>query len=176
MSEPESKPAAAGAPPRRAYQRTVGPRLKLVLWVVFGLLGLLAANSVYLVSITALEWLDRDRGVTYQNYAYQLMFLGHLVLGLLFIPPVLGFIVAHTLKARNRPNRRAVRVGYALALATLVVLVSGLILMRVEGLEFLQVRDPSARRWGYWAHVIAPLGCVQPVEQDRKSTRLNSSH
>src|SRR5260221_9603974 len=66
------------------YVPAVGPRLKRLLLVVFALVALLGANSAYLAGITALEWL---RGETYQNFFYQCMFLGHLVLGLLLIVP-----------------------------------------------------------------------------------------
>ena len=72
-------------PLKRKYVRAVGPRLRIVLFVIFVLFALLGANSAYLSSITFLEW---ARGETYQNYFYQLMFLGHLVLGLLIILPV----------------------------------------------------------------------------------------
>ena len=67
--------------PKR-YVRAVGPRLRLLLNVVFLLFALLAANSAYLVSLRLLEWV---RGQTYQNYFYQFMFLGHLVIGLLIL-------------------------------------------------------------------------------------------
>ena len=77
-SEATAKPAPQ--PPRKKYVRAVGPRLRILLAVIFGLVALLAANSLYLVTITFTEWL---RGLSYQNYFYQYMFLLHLVLGLL---------------------------------------------------------------------------------------------
>src|SRR6266403_7422 len=95
--------------PRKKYVRAVGPRLRVLLLFIFGLVALLGANSVYLVAIRFLEWL---RGQTYQNYFYQFMFLGHLVLGLLLVVPFVVFGAIHIINARNRPNRRAVRVGY----------------------------------------------------------------
>ena len=58
-----------------------------------------------------LEWL---RGETYQNWFYLAMFLVHLVLGLLLVLPVIFFGLFHMKNARNRPNRRAVYVGFAL--------------------------------------------------------------
>ena len=69
--------------------RAVGPRLRRVLAVVFGLFAVLTVNGVYLGSVTALE---AATGETYQNYFYQLMFLAHLVLGavLLVLVPVFG--------------------------------------------------------------------------------------
>ena len=57
---------------RKRYVPVVGPRLKKLLFVVFGLFALLAVNSVYLVSVTALE---AATGRTYQNWFYLVMFL-----------------------------------------------------------------------------------------------------
>jgi len=122
--------------------------------VVFALVGVLGANSAYLGAITFMEWVS---GRTYQNYFYQWMFLGHLVLGLLLVGPVVVFGILHLRKARNRPNRRAVRAGYALFALTLAVLVTGVALMRVGGFE---IRQPEARSILYWAHVITPLLAV----------------
>src|SRR5713101_1890123 len=96
-----------GPPARTKYVRAVGPRLRLLLLFIFGLVALLGANSVYLVSITWLEWFE---GLSYQNYFYQYMFLGHLVLGLLLVVPFVLFGIFHIKNAYDRPNRRAVRV------------------------------------------------------------------
>ncbi|MGB1520577.1 MAG: multiheme c-type cytochrome, partial [Limisphaerales bacterium] len=52
---------------------------------------------------------------------------------------------------------RAVKVGYALLIISLLLLISGFALMRVEGFE---IRDPNARTWLYWTHVITPLLAV----------------
>jgi len=122
-----------------------------------GLLGLtvvLTANSAYLLAITAIE---EATGHSYQNFFYQYMFLGHLVLGLLLLVPFLVFAVAHVRNTANRPNRRAVPAGYALLAICLVVLGSGLALMRVEGFE---LRDPRMRSVAYWAHVLTPALAV----------------
>src|SRR5213594_1040162 len=94
-------------PSGKRYVRAVGPRLRVLLFFIFGLVALLGANSAYLASITFLEWLRE--GVTYQNYFYQYMFLAHLVLGLLLVLPFIVFGVLHIKNAYNRPNRRAVR-------------------------------------------------------------------
>jgi len=108
--------AAQGAP--KKYVRAVSPRLRKLLYFIFALVALLSANASYLASITALEWVQ-DR--TYQNYFYQYMFLAHLVLGLVLVVPFVLFGVFHMLAARNRRNRRAVRIGYILLGASLVV-------------------------------------------------------
>jgi len=132
----------------------MGPRLHALLWVVFVLFAVLGANSAYLSAITFLEWF---RGELYQNYFYQIMFLGHLVLGVLLLLPFLVFAFLHLRLAIGRKNRRAVKVGYALLLISILLLLSGFALMRVEGFE---IRDPRARSWLYWTHVITPLLAV----------------
>jgi tetratricopeptide (TPR) repeat protein len=139
---------------RRKYVRAIGPRLRILLLGVLALTALLAANSAYLASITALEWIREE---TYQNYFYQYMFLGHLVLGFLFIVPFGIFVLIHLRNAWNRPNRRAVRAGYALLAICAVLVISGIALVRLEGFE---LRDPRLRSAAYWAHVLTPLLAV----------------
>jgi tetratricopeptide (TPR) repeat protein len=124
------------------------------LYFLFGLVALLGANSVYLVSITFLEWVTAR---TYQNYFYQYMFLGHLLLGLLLLAPFLVFATVHVRNTRTRKNRRAIRAGYALLVASLAVLVSGLLLLRVGGFD---LKLPAARAVVYWCHVMAPLAAL----------------
>ena len=93
-------------PARRIkYVPVVGPKLKWLLAVIFALFAVLCVNSVYLVSVTLMEW---RTGFTYQNYFYQYMFLAHLALGLAIVLPFVLFGVLHIRNAYNRPNRRAV--------------------------------------------------------------------
>jgi len=147
-------PSEETSPRKKKYVRAVGPRLRILLFSVFVLFALLGANSAYLSSITFLEWF---RGETYQNYFYQFMFLGHLVLGLLILLPVIFFGIFHIKNAWNRPNKRAASVGYALFAISLILLFSGLALMRVEGFE---IKNPELRSVMYWAHVITPFLAV----------------
>jgi tetratricopeptide (TPR) repeat protein len=138
-------------PKLKVYVRAVGPRLRLVLYFIFGLVALLGANSAYLASITFLEY---AKGLSYQNYFYQCMFLAHLALGLLLVVPFIVFGVVHIKNAHNRSNRRAVRVGYTLFATSIVLLLTGLALMRFD---FFAIKDPRLRSPIYWAHVITPL-------------------
>jgi len=158
MSDSEIREAAdtpqAGTAMRR-YVPAVGPRLMKVLALVFGLFALLAVNSTYLVSVTFLEWLS---GKTYQNWFYLNMFLVHLVLGALIVVPLIVFGIGHIANAHDRRNRRAVRVGYALFATALVLLISGIVLTRLEGL--IVVQDATVRGIAYWAHVITPLVAI----------------
>src|SRR6185436_15681631 len=147
-------------PARKKYVRAVGPRLRVLLLCIFGVVALLGANSVYLASITFLGWfkgLSSGQPVSYENYFYQFMFLAHLALGLLLLLPFIIFGAIHIRNAYNRPNQRAVRVGYLLFAISLILLISGVALMRVEGFE---IKNPNARSVAYWAHVITPLLAV----------------
>ncbi len=112
---------------------------------------MLAVNSAYLAGITLLEWLS---STTYQDYFYQLMFLLHLLVGLLVIGPVIAFGGLHLRNAWPRPNRRAVQIGFGLFSVVLTLLLSGLLLTRFE---FFEVNDPNVRRIAYWLHVASPL-------------------
>src|SRR5512143_3444619 len=126
----DPSPASNPAPlPRKRYVRALGPPLRLLLFAIFGLVAVLGANSAYLASITFLEWASKQ---TYQNYFYQFMFLAHLVLGLLLVLPFVVFGAFHIKNAHNRPNRRAVRVGYALFGVSLALLFSGIALTRLD--------------------------------------------
>ena len=150
--------AAANIPsaqaPRAKAVRVVGPRLRILLYFVLALVALLGANAVYLSAITALEWYS---GQTYQDFFYQYMFLFHLVLGLIVVVPFLLFGVIHLWLAKNRRNRRAVKIGYALFFLSIVLLVSGFLLMRIGGFD---LQHPTTRSITYWAHVISPLVCI----------------
>jgi len=142
-------------PKPRVYREAVGPRLKKLLVAVFGLFALLSINAFYLGGVTLLEWAT---GRTYQNWFYLNMFIVHLVLGLLIVVPTIAFGLFHMRNTFNRRNRRAVKVGYALFSTALVLVVSGIVLTRLEGL--IVVKDPTVRGIAYWAHVISPLAAA----------------
>ncbi len=136
--------------PRR-YLPVIGPRLGHLLAVVFVMFGLLTVNSLYLAGITVAEWLS---GQIYQAYFYQLMFLLHLLLGLLIILPAVVFGAVHMRNALSRPNFRAKRAGLALYTTVLLLLISGLVLTRFD---FFSIKDPFVRDTAYWLHVLTPL-------------------
>ncbi len=152
----DTSPAPPGVSNRRKrYVRAVGPRLRLLLYAIFALMAVLGANSVYMASITLLNFVYRDQGVSYENWFYFIMFLGHVVLGLLLVVPVLVFGFIHMANARSRRNRRAVRVGYALFGICLLLLGTGLLLVRLEGL--FELKNATGRSVVYWLHVASPL-------------------
>src|SRR5438445_3968394 len=157
MSDEPETPASL--PEKKRYVRAVGPKLRVLLLSIFGLVAVLAANSVYLSAITFLEWLKADSNQTYQNWFYMVMFGAHLALGLLLVLPVVIFGILHIRNAHDRPNRRAVKVGYLLFVTSLVVLVTGLLLTRIDIFQFKNVglKNPQARSVAYWAHAITPV-------------------
>jgi tetratricopeptide (TPR) repeat protein len=139
---------------KKKFVPVLNARLGRLLGVVILLFSLLVLDSVYLAAISLLEQLS---GEIYQNYFYLLMFLLHLVLGLLITLPVVVFALAHMRRAWHRPNRYAVRAGLALFFTALLLLVTGLLLTRFD---FFEINDPQVRRIGYWLHVISPFVLV----------------
>ncbi len=145
-----AKEQPSKAPPRRA----VSPRMRVMLVIVLALFSLLFANGIYLSAIT---WLQHFSGAVYENLFYQFMFLAHLILGVMLVLPVVIFGTVHMLPARNRRNRRAVKIGYALFAIAIVVLLSGILLTRQFGFE---LKTPAVRSIVYWAHIVAPLVAI----------------
>ncbi|TDJ55192.1 MAG: tetratricopeptide repeat protein [Planctomycetota bacterium] len=152
-STPDNDSSAPARSQRMPYVPVVGPRLRRLLAVVFGLFALLVVNSVYLAAVSVTQWIT---GQTWETYFFQWMFLVHLVLGLAIVIPIVLFGTFHIRNAWSRPNRRAVRAGLALFTMSIVVLVTGILLTRA----FVDLRRPDVRAVVYWAHVIGPLVVV----------------
>ena len=136
---------------RRRWTAPIGP-FRWLLWLILACFALLVVNSVYLVGIRVLGLATGD---TYENWFYLTMFLAHLVLGAAIILPVIIFGLLHMRRVHDHPNRRAIKAGYALWTSALIVLLSGVALVRIEGL--IDIRDPAIRDAVWWAHVIVPL-------------------
>jgi tetratricopeptide (TPR) repeat protein len=134
----------------------LSPPLRRLLVAVLVLFGLLAINSVYLASVTLLA---QSGSAVQENYSYLLMFLAHLVLGLLLTLPALLFGALHMRRAWRwrRRNRYAVRAGIALYITAILMLASGILLTRFG---FFEVNDPQLRSVAYWLHVLSPLVLV----------------
>lgn len=143
---------AASKPDIKIVRKAIGPRLRIVFNVMLVLLALIAANSAYLMGVKALEWWTTQ---TYQDYFYICMFLMHIVVGLVIVVPFLVFGLVHMRNTKDRKIRRTVNIGYALFAVCIVILVSGLALVRIEGL--LDLKHPTARTAMYWAHVACPI-------------------
>ncbi len=136
----------------------VGPRLARLLAVVFLLLALMGANSLYLVAVRFVEYLGQlwDRPWTLQNTFYLMMVLLHIGLGVVLVFPFVAFLIGHLRLAWRWPNRQAVRMGLLLLVCCVLLLVSGVALTRPWGFP----KDPFWRHVAYWVHVIAPLAAV----------------
>ena len=130
----------------------VGPKLKILLNIVFLMFALLVINSVYLSLVTFVEWLTEK---SLQDQTYLFMFLAHLVLGLIIIIPFVSYGFIHMGNTKNRRNKRAIKAGYALFINSLILLVSGLLLTR--GIPYLEIKNIQSRQLIYWVHVILPL-------------------
>ncbi len=146
----------------RTYVPAVGRQLRPWLWAVLILFATLGANGFYLSSVTVLTWWS---GVTQQTFFYMLMVGLHLLLGFVVVVPIIVFGFAHMATSWKRPNKSATRYGYALLVCSLVVLVSGFILVR--GFGIWEVRDPKVRSMGYWLHIIAPCLAIGLYIQHR---------
>ena len=140
--------------PRSQYVPAVGPRLRALLAAVFALLALLGANSAYLVGVRALD----VAGVDLVNWFVPWMLLVHIALGVLVTGPLVVFGILHWFTAKDRKNRRAVKVGYALFGASLGLLVTGFLLCRIDGV--IDLAHPVARAVVYWLHVALPVMCL----------------
>ena len=62
-----------GTPPKKRYVRAVGPKLRLLLLFIFGLVAVLAANSVYLGAITFLEWVKADSNQSLRTLIHRII-------------------------------------------------------------------------------------------------------
>ena len=150
-----SVPPNGARPNRAAYVPAVGPRLRVLLWFVFALLALLGANSAYLAGV---RLLDVGFGLDLVNWFVPWMLLAHVALGVVLTAPLVAFGTLHMFGARRRKNRRAVRVGYALFAASLVLLVTGFALCRIDGV--FDLSDSLGRGLVYGLHVAAPPVCL----------------
>jgi tetratricopeptide (TPR) repeat protein len=147
-------PAARGSLEPLPLRPVLSRGLRRLLALVLFLFGLLAVNSLYLVGVTAAESLAHE---TLENYYYLLMFLAHLVLGLVLLLPALVFGALHLSRAWTRPNRYAVRAGIGLYVSGILLFGSGVLLTRFG---FVEVNDPRVRAVAYWIHVLAPLAVI----------------
>ncbi|HEY7329137.1 MAG TPA: tetratricopeptide repeat protein [Gemmataceae bacterium] len=153
---------AASAPKKvlnvrgRIYEPAIGPRLKILLFIVFAATAVLGVTGIYLLSIDVLERLSQR---TYTNQFTLQMFVIHILVGLAFIVPFLVFGCTHLLTARKRKNRLAVKLGISLFISGILVVVTGLALIQLSGLP--QLPTGSVARWAvYVLHAALPVAAV----------------
>ena len=122
MDNPTPAVSAAAAPAAAApalrdrrgnvYQPAVSPRLKALLFIIFGSVAVLGASGAYLASISLLNWWKAPQ--TYTNQTTLWMFLIHVAIGVVIVLPFVIFGLTHYTSARTRKNRLAVKLGLAL--------------------------------------------------------------
>ncbi len=140
----------------RPYIPAVGPRLKLLLALIFAAFAVLGASGAYLSSI---RWLDALSGRTYTTQFKYWMLLLHIGIGLIALLPFLVFGILHWRSARTRANRYAVKLGIILFLTGVLVCLTGVGLIRLEGVP--QVRTGTkAHSVILWMHIILPIIAV----------------
>jgi hypothetical protein len=162
----------AAAPPARhwqdrkgrPYEPAIGPRLRVLLYLLFALFGLLGATAVYLVAIRGLE---EFTGRFYWSFFSICMFALHEWLGVLFVLPFLVFGLIHLASARHRKNRLAVRLGVLLFLTGGLVCLTGLALMQLPGLP--QLPTGTTRAVILWAHGLLPVLAIVLYVQHRRA-------
>jgi tetratricopeptide (TPR) repeat protein len=138
------------------YVPAIGPRLRVLLFVIFAGAALLGASGVYMLSLRILEW-RQERLL--QTPSSLLVVLIHVLVGVAFIVPFLIFGATHLITARKRPNRLAVRLGVCLFISGLIVVLSGVALIRLAGLPNLP--EYSGGWWIAWGlHVGGPVVAV----------------
>jgi tetratricopeptide (TPR) repeat protein len=141
----------------RPYVPAVGPRLKVLLFVIFACVAVLGATGVYLLAIRVMEAVRYPQ--TYTNAFTIAIFMVHVVVGVLLVLPFLFFGTVHLVTARTRKNRRAVRLGIILFTVSIVVGLSGLALIQLTGLPQLPT-GTVARNVAYYLHVVLPAAAV----------------
>jgi len=158
MSAPVVSPPTA--PPRRVrpvYVPAIGPRLRVLLFVVFGIFAVLGATGLYLAAVTALNYARSPQ--SYTTVFSLWVFLAHSAIGVLGTVPFLAFGAYHWATARKRPNRVAVRLGIMVFLSGLFVCLTGFALIQLEGMPQLPTGS-YARSVAYSLHVALPIAAV----------------
>jgi tetratricopeptide (TPR) repeat protein len=162
---PTSRPALRDAR-GQVYEPAVGPRLKVLLFIIFGAAAALGATGAYLLAIDILE---KAQSRTFTNQFTLWVFLCHVLAGVLVVVPFLFFGFTHLATARRRKNRRAVRLGIALFLCSILAGLTGIALIQLEASftvfgwqwRLPQLPTGTTARWlTYNLHALAPVAAV----------------
>lgn len=154
---PTGGPSAATTPAPFVYVPAIGPKLKVLLALLFASVAVLGATGAYLSAITFLNWYRTPH--TYTSPFTLWTFIGHVGLGVAAILPFLFFGMYHFLTARNRPNKVAVRLGLLMFGTGILVCVSGLALIQLEGMPQLPT-GTITRTLVYALHIVLPVAAV----------------
>lgn len=145
------------AKPAAPYVPAIGPKLRTLLIVTFGLFAVLGATGVYLGAVSALNWYRSP--LSYTTPFSLWMFLAHIAIGVIGTLPFLAFGFIHWLSAHKRDNRVAVRLGVVLFLAGIIICATGFALVQLETLPQLPTGS-MARLVTYWLHLGVPVVAV----------------
>ncbi|HEY1192069.1 MAG TPA: multiheme c-type cytochrome, partial [Gemmata sp.] len=154
------------AKPFVPYQPAIGPKLRVLLLVVFGTFAFLGASGVYLSAVSALNYAKAPQSYTTPFGLW--VFLAHIAVGVLGTLPFVVFGAAHWISARKRANRVAVRLGILLFAMGLLVCASGFALVQLEGLPQLPTGSVT-RAVTYWAHIALPFVAVWAYVAHRRA-------
>jgi len=130
---------------------TVGHRLAYALWVMLLLTSLTTATGLWLSGVRVVQW---STGLALEDLAYVWAFLLHLVAGLMSVGPFVVFGIGHVLRTRGHANRSAARRGWILLTGCIAILLSGVALLRLDGI--VELRHPASRSVAYWLHIVVP--------------------
>jgi len=148
------------------YVPTVGPKLRILLFMVFGSFALLGATGVYLGGVSALNWAKSPQDHTTPFALW--MFLAHTAIGVVGTLPFMLFGAFHYVNAHKRTNRVAVRTGVMLLVLGAAIIATGFALVQLEGLPQLPTGS-YPRSVVYWLHVVIPVVCVSVYVTHRKA-------
>ncbi|MFO0866300.1 MAG: multiheme c-type cytochrome [Gemmataceae bacterium] len=149
----------------RKYVPALGPRMHSVLWLIFLLTAVLGSTGFYLIAVRAYEIY---RGQSYQSQFSLWMFLAHILVGVAVLIPFVPFGIAHWRSSSNRTNRRAIRWGIVLFAIGLLVGLTGLALVQLEGMPQLSTGS-LGRGVAYWLHIATPILAVVVYVVHRKA-------
>lgn len=134
-------------------------------FILLSAFAVLTASGLYLGVVTALR---ASSGIDYEDYVYQLVFLGHLGAGLLVCLPLLWFAAVHISRAWSRINAAAKWLGFSVLLLALLLLLSGLLISRFEIFDAI---SPILRERLYWLHLATALAMLPLFWWHRRSGR-----
>jgi tetratricopeptide (TPR) repeat protein len=147
------------------YIPAVSPRLKILLQLIFVAVAILGASGAYLTSI---RLLDASSSQTYTTAFKYWMLLLHVLVGVVMLAPFVLFGILHYVSARHRPNRRAVRLGVWLFIVGLLVSLSGVALVRLDGLPQLRT-ETTSHTVVLVLHILLPFLAVVFYVQHRRA-------
>ncbi len=166
MVTSDSASAGHSPPAPFVYVPAIGPKLKVLLALIFASVAVLGATGAYLSAITFLNWYRAPS--TYTSPFTLWMFIGHVGIGVAAILPFFVFGMYHFLTARNRPNKIAVRLGLLMFGTGILVCLTGLALIQLEGAPQLPTGTVT-RTIVYALHILLPLAAVWLYVLHRKA-------